>query len=1358
MTDGTRAITASEMAVYVPKVVLGKLLKGVTPRPGQTEIVEGAVLFADLSGLAGAPDDPDRTAWEAALAPESRLATAMSVMIGEVRRFGGSALDVTADSLTAYFPLPPTGLPMEHARTLTTCALVVRDRLARMGNGAMSSVKIGLARGDLALMTVGREGEWLRPVACGAALDMAVMAASVAEPGQIVMDGSVISAFGLHIKGRPLGNGRALLEAIDQMALPRPKAEPELPDWVAEALRAYIPRPVLEVMGGGEGAVTTSGCKATVMVVSVLGPDCSTPHAGSELQRRLERVFEVAGRYGGEVYKIATGVGRCRIHVLFGDSHGPRGDARQDALWCSLALGLSDSDEMPGRKIGLATGEVTAGIIGTETRREYVVLGDPVERASALADLADEWETLTDEGTRVPGARFVFEEVKRPLPTDDEVHRRSYSLVGVHAPLERLWPPGRRPDGPLLGRSDELEAVGEAVESALSGIGGVLEVDGEVGSGKSRLIDEIALMWEEAGGHGFRGHAHPYGAHDPLCAWKGVLEGILGIDPGDPQEIRRDKLLIGSDHLCPDVPDAPALIAPLIGVGIDEPPALGILEPKVRRERLFGVILSMVTTLAGERPLMLILEDMSEADGSSWDLAAYLAGMASELPILLCLETGDGDRERIPGAYRIFLRPLPPESGATLLRELLGADEVPAQMADVLAGGRGLSPLLIEMAARHVLDVGGLPEGLDPARTTPSEMLREVFFAGLERLDGHSRELLNIASVIGIEVPFDVLRDVYPYPIGAEALGELLDGLGRRGIMRGPIARTDEGEGLLLSRVDRFRSRLFRQLVYDSIPAARRTQIHLNVADRLSSSGHVSPAVVARHYELGGDFEEATRYSLLAGAHAGMLYAYDDARHYYEIADRCLKEIEGPRRWRWEAGLRIGMGRLYAESGDLDAAEVEAQAALEQAVSAGDTALQVEALNMLAELRLRRSQCEEAIGVADRAAQVAEAEGHAGGLAEALRLLGTIEYCNGRPQRAASFLKRSLALARGTDDLAQAYAALVTLGEMYAEQRRLQDALDARLEALEMARASGDPHRVAEMLMGVGELYLWRGMGPDAMAAYREATAVLAEGVDRVGLARALTGTASVLCFLGRYSRAEVLLGEAREVFEREGDAPGTAWCRLVWGREWARDAGDPKAARDEIATALPVLRGHEHGDLAIEALLALADLNLRLGDMDAASEILAELDELTLKAHRAWYRPEYEATLAKKALLSEDFEEAHRHALEALGAVGMGGDVRTLPLIYRLIAKALIAHGIEGIRDFDRVWDALERSVAAGKAQGRLYDLALSHYVLGVYLKTWGDKGNVRARGAGHLFAADRLFRQMGLEPPPDALRYIVP
>jgi predicted ATPase len=554
-----------------------------------------------------------------------------------------------------------------------------------------------------------------------------------------------------------------------------------------------------------------------------------------------------------------------------------------------------DWDVQIDMRTGVNTGEV---VVSGDDDASYV-LGSPVNMAARLEQAAGPGEILLGPDTYRLVHSAVEAEAGEPLDLkgiDEPVI--PMRLLAVHAGGSL---PARGTRSPVVGRDEELELLTHLCRRAAANRRcQLITILGDAGVGKTRLADELVA----ALGHDVRvlhGRCLPYGEGITFYPVAEALSHAAGIDPGDDPGVGREKL---ATVLGPDEQDAVDAVAEAIGLG-GSPASPEQTQWAIRRA---------FESLARERPLVLLFDDLQWAEPTFLDLVESMADRTREVPlILLCTarpellelrsEWGGGKRN----AVTTLLEPLAPDDIVTLATNLLGDGTLDAAAGDRIADASGGNPLFVEEYVSMLVEEGGLRRDGDrwvlpgsALRVSTPPSLAALLAAKLDRLPPDERAVLVYASVIGKVFSTGELEALLP---SAHVLD--LDGtLGRlrdRELIR-PAHGAEPGGAPY-----EFLHLLVRDSAYESLPKATRADLHERFAAWLETS-------------LGPRAEE---YQEIVGYHLGQAH-----RYLRELGsqDPRLDELAA------HAAERLGAaGRRAADRGDAPAARRLFERAIELA-------------------------------------------------------------------------------------------------------------------------------------------------------------------------------------------------------------------------------------------------------------------------------------------------------------------------------------------------------------------------------------------------------------------------------------------
>jgi predicted ATPase len=571
-------------------------------------------------------------------------------------------------------------------------------------------------------------------------------------------------------------------------------------------------------------------------------------------------------------------------------------DDPERAVRAALAIRQGVADGV-GVRIGIESGEV---VVGDPFGGATMATGDAMNVAARLEQQAQPGEIVV--GANVYDAVRLLVEAE-PLG-DLALRGHSAPVPGwkVSAVSADVGRPRGVPglEAPLTGRDEELALMLDAADRAKRERKAVLfTIFGVPGVGKSRLTREATARLSTDGWRVVRGRTLPYG--DGITYWPlaEIVRALAGIDADMPPDDAFDRLR----QLAPgaDVADRLALALGIRTSGEDGAAESGAKDIAFAFRRL-------VESIGATTPLVLIFEDIHWAEPPMLDLIEYLATWTRDAPVLIVcpsrpelLDTrpawGSGRME----ASRISLEPLTEEESRSLLGALLTVEDLPAALRQRVLDRAEGNPLFVEEVVRMLIEGGVVVrrEGHWYATKAAADVkvpdsVEALIRARLDTLPAPERVLLQAGSVVGRVFQRSAVASIAPPDQVPPPLETHLEDAILRDIIteeRSPDEPTF-----------RFRHILIRDVAYNTLPKARRAELHGAVARWLRDwSGsridefveieayHLEQAVLLRR-EIGeavdaADREVAVR-ALLASARKAI--ARDDTRALQTFADRTI--------------------------------------------------------------------------------------------------------------------------------------------------------------------------------------------------------------------------------------------------------------------------------------------------------------------------------------------------------------------------------------------------------------------------------------------------------------------------------------
>lgn len=507
-------------------------------------------------------------------------------------------------------------------------------------------------------------------------------------------------------------------------------------------------------------------------------------------------------------------------------------------------------------RLGVHTGTVVVGEIGSSARRETLALGDTTNLAARLQEVAEPGTLV------VSGATFRL--IRGHFATED---RGVHSLKGITKPIAvyrvlravrvRSTTTSGKDSGvlPLLGRSEELGKLLEAWESAKQGHARTVLLSGEAGIGKSRLVMALRQAMYEQPHTWLDCSGSARTADTPLVPIITLQEDAFGLTTFSKPEQKTAQIERSLGQLGMPAEEHLPLLTALHSLPLPPRFSARELTPEALRKRTMDSLVEWFLRLSDEQPLVVLIEDLHWVDPTSLELLESLRQRMSGKRILLLMThrpAFDSPWTSAPDVTSIALARLPPGDCVALVSSLKATHGLPDDVVrEIVARSDGI-PLFVEELTAAVLDAEASGHG---GRAAVPSTLQDSLMARLDQL-GPAKETAQLCAALGREFPGDVLRAASRLT-GAE-LDVALDRL--------------VSSGLLLKKGDAaysFRHALIQEQAYESLLKTTRQTVHRKIADVLSTSFpkvvSTQPELLAHHYDAGGMFEPALGFWLQAG-------------------------------------------------------------------------------------------------------------------------------------------------------------------------------------------------------------------------------------------------------------------------------------------------------------------------------------------------------------------------------------------------------------------------------------------------------------------------------------------------------------
>jgi class 3 adenylate cyclase/tetratricopeptide (TPR) repeat protein len=944
-------------------------------------------------------------------------------------------------------------------------------------------------------------------------------------------------------------------------------ASPTAPKFTSP--EAFTPKHLVEKILRSKSALEGERKQVTVLFADLKGSmellaDRDPEEARQLLDPVLERMMDAVHRYEGTVNQV-MGDG---IMALFG---APLAHEDHAVRACYAALRMQESVNQYAEaarhahglsvqiRVGLNSGEVVVRAIGSDLHMDYTAVGETTHLAARMEQVASPGSILLTPSTLELVEGFVAVKPLGPVPVKGlpgavEV----YEVTGAGPARTKLQAAARRGLTPFVGRDAELGELRRAQQLAGAGHGQVAAIVAEAGVGKSRLVYEFTHSDGLEGWLVLESASISYGKATGYLPVIELLKSYFKIhDQDDLREIREKvtgELLTLDEALRPTLP---ALLA-LLDVPVDDA-SWQTLDPQQRRQRTLDAVKQLLLQEARAQPLLLIFEDLHWVDGETQALLDGLVESLGSTRLLLLVNYRPEYHHAWGGKTyysQMRLDALPADSAGELLDALLGEDPGLAPLKQRLVK-RG-NPFFLEETVRTLVETKALAGERGRYRLTQPVQAIQVpatvqamLAARIDRLPPEDKRLLQVASVVGKDVPFALLQ----------AIADLPDEALRVGLDQLQAAEFLYETGLFPDLEYSFKHALTHEVTYSSLLQERRRELHARTVGALETlhrdrlGEHIER--LAHHALRGKLREKAVGYLRQAGVKAAARSALQVARVWFEQALdvlEALPESQSTLEQGFEIRLelrpvlnQLGEGRRLLER--LREAEVLAERLNDGRRRGQVCAIATNTHALLGEL-------DEALVTGTRALEIA---GRLGDLR--LRILTTsylelTYYYRGEYERAVELATDNLA-ALPTDWVSEYLGAAaptsvldrVWLVMSLAELGRFAEAGQYEAEAVRLAEPTQHAYTVGQAYRAASTLHLLEGDWAKACALVEHGIAVARTGNVVLLLPWALASSAWAFAQLGDASEALNRLRESEQLLERQG-ARG-----IVAFRAWAYHA-----------------------------------------------------------------------------------------------------------------------------------------------------------------------------------------------------------